>query len=361
MTDTSWSFNPLNILTSFGHLFAQTSNPLNANSIIKKPNIDDLTKFNLIMIEMNGVLNYKNKPIPIAKEYFNLFKNKTNIPICIINNNSYKSPKILKKNLKNQGFKLNNDIKIINNGLLTLNYLNNTIKNNNKILNNTNKIVKIGIIGESDFFYFIKNNYILELPNNINLKTKHKKVKFYWIYDNINPNNLDYVIFSQLKKTETFNTIQERVNKWIINSPKTVFLLTSTISNQNYNESNIMLNPKELFESSLINIQKKNVENYKQLDKNTILTGKENYKLIKEIIEDDYGIDLTENKLNKEDKKILLISDNLNIDSKLCDDLNLKYCLVLSGETKIQDINILDKEKIDKIDYIVPDVSYCLL
>ena len=41
--------------------------------------------------------------------------------------------------------------------------------------NKTNKTVKVGIIGENDLLYYIKNNYKLEHPNNVKNSFNYKQ------------------------------------------------------------------------------------------------------------------------------------------------------------------------------------------
>ena len=50
-----------------------------------------------------------------------------------------------------------------------------------------------------------------------------------------------------------------------------------------------------------------------------------------------------------------MIGDNLHTDIKFSKDNEFKSCLVLSGVTKLDDLNSNDYETID---YIVPDISY---
>ena len=355
MTDNTWSLNPLDLFTPFGHLFTSSNT---SNAIIKKPKRTDINKTSLIIFGIDGVLKPLNNSIPIVKESFNSFKQNNITPTCILTDSTTKNPKIIKKHLKNLGYKLKEDTKIINSGYLTLKYLQNKIKKHPKIINNTNKIVKIGIVCEADFFHYIKNKFKLELPNNILLKNNTKKVKFYWIQDNINPNNMDYIIFSSLKNNEVYLSLKERIIKWVQQSPNTVFLLTSSnkyvVELQDNKKENVSYySPLEIFNSAINLILNKNPD--LKINKNYILTSKHNKDLVTEVLEEEYGIEL-EDKSNP----ILLIGDNFTTDLEFSKSLKCDYCLVLTGQTKYHQLQALEK-KIDEIKYIVPDTSYCLL
>lgn len=365
MANNSWSYNPLNLFSSFGHLFTTEGNPTNYDSsVIKKPNKTDIQKMNLIIFNMNGVLRVGKNPIPIVKETVNNFiKNQSiqyNIPLCVLTNDCRRSPKIIKKELKNMGYKMNNDIKIITASLLTLKHLSNVIRTHPKIKKQTNKIIKIGLICESDFFYYIKNNFKLSYVNNIySNKIYNKKVKFYWIQDNINPQDLDYIVYSCVKDNEKYTSLEKRTSNWIINSPGAEFLLTST-DNQNYfnNEKNqpIYKMPLELFKDTTSCAIKECPELKTLLTLEYFSPSMPNTSLIKSILEEEYGIEFKD-----ENKKILMIGDNLERNIDFSENINCTNCLVLTGQTTYNQIKTIEKETLDKINYIVPDASYCLM
>ena len=85
----------------------------------KRPNLDMLKTLDLIIFNMDGVLRINNKQVDIAVESFNNIK-KNNIPMCILTNECRRSPKKLKKELKNMGYDLSN-IHLISSNLLMLN------------------------------------------------------------------------------------------------------------------------------------------------------------------------------------------------------------------------------------------------
>ena len=115
---------------------------------IKKPEHSFISKLNLILFNIDGVLCNNNKYIPIALETFNSLV-KSNIPICIITNECRQSPKVIKNYLKDRGFNINattnntKQIKIITSGLLMLNYISYIINPMSyKFINNDFKIQK---------------------------------------------------------------------------------------------------------------------------------------------------------------------------------------------------------------------------
>ena len=358
MTDNTWSFNPINLFTPLGHLFTYADN---SSKLIKRPDKAYLKKSSLYIFEMDGVLLPYNNSLNIVKESFNLFKKNSITPTCILTDNTVYRPKIIKKQLKNKGYKLKDDTKVINSGYLTLKYLQNKVKQHPKIINQSNKIVKIGIIGEADLFHYIKNKFKLELPNNILLKNNTKKIKFYWIQDNILPNNMDFMIFSILKNNQEYKSYLSRSIKWIKYSPKTVFLLTSSNNKLNEIQKDVKENiefhyPLEIF-NSVINLTiSKNPNLKNEINKNYILTSKQNKNLVEEVLEEEYGIELDDTS-----NPILMIGDNLDTDLEFSKSLKCDYCLVLTGQTKYNQLQSLEQKKIDEIKYIVPDTSYCLL
>ena len=365
MANNSWSYNPLNLFSSFGHLFTNEGKTTNYdNNVIKKPSKLEIQNMSLIIFNMNGVLRLGKTPIPIVKESVNNFikedSTKFNIPLCILTNDCRRSPKIIKKELKNMGYKINNDIKIITASLLTLKHLTLIIKKHPKIKNNTNQIIKIGLVCESDFFYYIKNNFRLSYVNNIHSnKIYNKKVKFYWIQDNINPQNLDYLVFSCLKDNEKYCGLEKRIVNWIINSPSAAFLLTSTNKQNTFNDDKnqpIYKMPLELFDNTTTNAIKLNNKLKTELNLKYYSPSMPNTTLIKSILEEDYGIEFQE-----DNKKILIISDNLERNQEFTDNLKCSNCLVLTGQTKYNQIKSMEKKILDKINYIVPDASYCLM
>ena len=122
MNIISSSYNPFNILYN-GITYFWNNEP---NNYIKRPNHEDVKNLKLIIFDMDGVLRIGENPIAIARESFNTLR-KLNIPICIITNEDRRSPKRIKKELKQMGFHINEDVKIITAGLLMLYHISSLI------------------------------------------------------------------------------------------------------------------------------------------------------------------------------------------------------------------------------------------
>ena len=88
------------------------------------------------------------------------------------------------------------------------------------------------------------------------------------------------------------------------------------------------------------------------------IISKPNTKYFTKEIESFYGIKFDKN--NKEKNSILMIGDNINTDIQFAHNLNIYSCLVLSGVTKYENLHKLNKKECDKINYIIPDISYLL-
>ena len=80
--------------------------------ILKKPGSGDINKYRLIIFDMDGVLRKGDKSIPLAVETFNTIK-KNGTRLCIITNESRKSSRKIKKELKKMGFLLDHQVELI--------------------------------------------------------------------------------------------------------------------------------------------------------------------------------------------------------------------------------------------------------
>jgi ribonucleotide monophosphatase NagD (HAD superfamily) len=359
MANNSWTYNPLNLLPSFGHLF--TSNPQD-NKFIKRPNPCDITKINLLIINLNSITKNNGSLIPVVQGSLNIFIKNEIKPICFITYDYRRSPKLIKKELKQLGYKPTTHTKIITPGLITLKYLNTSLKNHYKIINETNQPIKIGIIGENDFFFYIKDNFRLSTQASSQKQNFYKKVKFYWIRDDILPTNMDYMVFSSIKDNEHYNPIKERISRWIINSPKTAFLLTSltdnsTIYTNDYNPINFFA-PLDIFNSALSDIKTSHLEVYNTIKTKYTVPILDNPELITQTLREHYNITING---ECDNKHILMIHDNLDKDMILSESIKSSSCLVLTGHTTLNMLSGINKDLLDKVDFVVPDASYCLI
>jgi hypothetical protein len=359
MANNSWTYNPLNLLPSFGHLF--TSNPRD-NKFIRRPNPCDITKINLLIINLNSITKNNGSLIPVVQGSLNIFIKNEIKPICFITYDYRRSPKLVKKELKQIGYKPTSHTKIITPGLITLKYLNTSLKNHYKIINETNQPIKIGIIGENDFFFYIKDNFRLSTQASSHKHNFYKKVKFYWIRDDILPTNMDYMVFSSIKDNEHYNPIKERISKWIINSPKTAFLLTSLADNSAiYNTDSNPINfysPIDIFNSVLLDIKTRRLEVYNTIKTKYTVPILDNPELITQTLREHYNITIND---KDDNKHILMIHDNLDKDMILSESIKSSSCLVLTGHTTLDMLPSINKDLLDKVDYVVPDASYCLI
>lgn len=281
----------------------------------KRPTLDLLKTLDLIIFDMDGVLKINNTPIDIAIESFNKIK-RNNIPICILTNECRRSPKKIKKELNNLGYNLSN-IHLISANLLMLKKIEDICYNNRK--------QTFAIISNHSF-----NSYI---QSNINNKIKHKKPKIYYIDDNVYPDNIDYFIISCLDK-DYYEEKKNIIEQWFLNNKSAKIILTYPNKNDIYSEN--------IFPIIIIN--KHPIKN-----KEFEIIGRNNYTYIVDEIKTYYGF------LKLKNKNILTIGDNLITDIEFSKKNNFKSALVLSGITKLEDLN---KENTKTIDYIIPDISY---
>ena len=307
MNNFLWKYNPF-------YLFISNYNSHPEYSL-KRPNLEYINNLELIIFGMDGVLRTNNKPINIAVESFNKIKKK-NIPICIITNECRRSPKKIKRELKNMGYDLTN-VNFISSNFLMLKKIENICYDNRK--------QNIGIISNQSFCSYIESN--------TKNKIKKNNPNFYFIDNNIFPNNIDYFIIGCLD-IDSYNKYKNSISKWFLNNKNAKIILTCTDEN-NIDNENIL--PKKIFNL------------YPEKNKEFDFVGKSNKAFILEEIKNYYGI----NKINNE--KILMIGDKLETDIEFANNNKFNSCLVLSGITKLENLN---KDISKKIDYIIPDISY---
>ena len=359
MNIISSSYNPFNILYQ-GVTYLWNNEP---NDYIKRPNKDDVKNLKLIIFNMDGVLRIGENPIIIAREAFNsLLKN--NIPICILTNESRRSPKRIKKELKQMGFHINENVKIITAGLLMLyhiSYLINPLtyhiinrktkaefKNNKKIFSSRKR--NFAVIGEQDFFNYVKQNTL----------NRYENIEFYWIYDDTEPKNIDYFIIGSLNNTDNILDIKNSIIKWIKLNQKAKFVITAPdkVDVEN-NEKLTTILPTMTLQLIKDEFAKEEnmVELIKHINLNVEYPSKPNPTFIREELEFHYNIKLDDTFKNN----IMIVGDNIDTDIKLGEKLNCYKSLVLNGVTKHNDLYKLTKKDRDDIDYIIPDISYLIL
>lgn len=351
-------YNPLSILynSTFNLLWGKSYSK--SSCLIKKPSSDFLKDINLIIFDMDGVLRIGKNPIELAKHSFNNLV-KTEIPICIITNECRRTPKTITKELKNMGYNIDNNIKLFSAGQLMFTKLCQIIDCN---LRKTHpKKLGFGIISDQPF-----NQYITQ-----NIYNKYGKiVNFYWIYDKIRPNNIDYFVVGCLNNqdVETSQKKIERFNSWVNMNITANFLLTCPDTKDVENMEVLSNFTPRIIIKLIIKKQLEMQNTFKNDDdiQNSIslvnhinnhieIPSKPNIELFRNEIEQHYGT-LFNNKNSK--NPIVMIGDNVKTDIRFANNLNIYSCLVLSGVTKYDDLKkILSKNK-DNIDFIIPDISY---
>lgn len=359
MNIISSSYNPFNILYD-NITYLWNNEPKN---YIKRPNIDDVKNLKLIMFDMDGVLRIGDNPIIIARETFNNLRN-LNIPICILTNESRRSPKRIKKELKQMGFHINEDVKIITAGLLMLYHISSLInpltyhninrqtkaefKKHNKFVSSRKR--NFAVIGEQDFFHYIKQNTL----------NRYDNIKFHWIYDNTEPKNIDYFVIGSLNNSDELLKIKKQLIKWIKLNQKAKFVITApdNISVENIDKLSVIL-PNMILQIVKDEFAKEEnmVELIKHINLHIEYPSKPNPNFIKEELAYHYDLKLDDKFKNN----IMMVGDNIKTDIKLGEHLNCFKSLVLSGVTKISDLYKLTETERDNIDYIIPDISYLIL
>jgi ribonucleotide monophosphatase NagD (HAD superfamily) len=310
----------------------------NNNYLLKKPKIDDIKNLKLIILNIDGVLCVDNKPITIAKETFNYFrKNNNDIKICVLTNECRKTPKIIKKELITLGYNMTN-IKVISASSIILEYIRSIISNSN-----SNKILNISLVVEETTYFYIKDNIIKEYNN----------VQFHWIFDkkmNHNNQHIDYFIIGRINNniTNNNNKLKEILLNSIKNNKDAKFIITS---DNNIKNTNTRTTINTLLPIDIIRF----INNELNLYIKSHCPFKTDFNIIK-----NQSKSLYNNDVSIENKEILIIDDNFdNIDNiDINKELNINKGLVLTGITSSYDLFYKTKNQLDKIDYIVPDLSY---
>lgn len=316
------------------------------NNFIKRINNDEINKYDLFIFDMNGVLRINNKPINLAINSFNNLIN-NNKKICILTNECRTSPKFLRSELINMGFKLNKNIELISSSKLTLikideilNNLNINIRHKNKKNNiyDNKKLINIGLVGTKEFYFYIKKK----------IQAKYLNIFFYWIKDdNIIPEKLNYLIIGNIENDYNIDTTYSKVIdngiKWFKNNNN--FDIIFSYIDKKDDIVKDYFKPLQYFDILSAELKKNNIN---PIINNKIYLGKPYCSEYIDYIYSRY-------KLNKENKSILMVGDNIETDMEFAENINGDACLVLSGVTKHKDLNYNNTKNIK---YIIPDISY---
>ena len=120
------SFSNIGNITNIGNIITRRGITNYAN-IIRRPTRQDLQKYKLTILDMDGVLRKRNSIIPLADHTFNKMVD-LNLPLCILTNESRCSPIKIKTELKMMGFQMTPDVKLIAASGLTLLEMSNIMK-----------------------------------------------------------------------------------------------------------------------------------------------------------------------------------------------------------------------------------------
>lgn len=339
-------------------------------NLFRKPNIDDIKKYELIILDMDGVLRQGTKKIGLSDVVIKKMNN-LNIPYIILTNECRKDPKTIRHDLEMMNLKIKKNTNIISSSLLVKNKL-------IDLLTKSDRSKSIGIISNIDNYNYLK----------LKINKKVKNVKTYWINDDMIPLNLDYIVIGCLENDEKFDKNIFKSLQWIDNNPNSEIIIScsdiDSVENNNtyYLPVNILKeienrvnNKHSSINFNLINNDLKlNTESrYKQykIKNKQIIIGKPYVDCMKDILK-YYKIDIpNENnhinnqKINNKGK-VLVVGDNIHTDIKLGEKLNCDTTLVMSGITSYETVEKLIQipkyeKTINNIKYIIPDISYLTL
>lgn len=339
-------------------------------NLFRKPNIDDIKKYELIILDMDGVLRQGTKKIGLSDVVIKKMNN-LNIPYIILTNECRKDPKTIRHDLEMMNLKIKKNTNIISSSLLVKNKL-------IDLLTKSDRSKSIGIISNIDNYNYLK----------LKINKKVKNVKTYWINDDMIPLNLDYIVIGCLENDEKFDKNIFKSLQWIDNNPNSEIIIScsdiDSVENNNtyYLPVNILKeienrvnNKHSSINFNLINNDLKlNTESrYKQykIKNKQIIIGKPYVDCMKDILK-YYKIDIpNENnhinnqKINNKGK-VLVVGDNIHTDIKLGEKINCDTTLVMSGITSYETVEKLIQipkyeKTINNIKYIIPDISYLTL
>lgn len=359
-------------------------------NLVRKFDLEDIKKYKLIMIDMDGVLRSSFKKIGLADIVIKKL-NENGIPYVILTNDCMKNPKTIKHDLKLMGINVGDKNHIISASLLIKNNLMNLLKADDefKPTKNSGNVSgeykkKIGIVSSHELHNYVKSK----------IQVKYKNTKFYNVSENIIPDNLEYIIIGCLENDDEIDKNLMKTFQWIYNNPNAKLIIgcpdTKGVENMKklvryepvkilkeiesrVNTNHPTFNWKTL--SSLVAIGDDKVDFSKfKIRNEQIIIGKPYLDSMQDIL-DHYNIDYMGESVRAgpdfdsvlipdNTGRLLMIGDNLDTDIKFGNMLQCDTALVMSGVTSYDDlINICkydnDKKKIiDDINYIIPDVSY---
>jgi ribonucleotide monophosphatase NagD (HAD superfamily) len=373
------NYNPISL--GFNYLFpTSSSNYINNYQLIRKPKQDEISNYELIMIDMDGVLRNGNKKIGLADMVINKL-NTLNQKYIIVTNECRNEPRQIRQELKTMNINIPEYVPIVSaSQLVKKTLLKSIIGNNSKYINNKNKgsyNQKIGIIGTNNEYLYYKKSF-----------KNYNNVRVYWISNNNLPTNLDYIVIGCIDNNDNLDKIFNKSLQWIMNNLDSTLIIScpdlQDIENKNkityylpipfLKELETRVNSRDKsinFNSIYLESEKNKNFDYSafKINHKQIIVGKPETDFIVDLLKYykiiDKNINKTEDLPSLKDK-VLMIGDNLNTDIKLSEKINCDAALLLSGVTSNDDlVNIHTSyngnQLIESIKYIVPDLSQLFL
>lgn len=373
------NYNPISL--GLNYLFpASSSKYINNNQLIRKPKSGDLDKYELIMIDMDGVLRNGNKKIGLSNLVIDKL-NSMNKKYVIITNECRKEPRLIRQDLKSMNINIPENVPIVSaSQLVKKTLLKSILGSTSKQTLKTSKDLfkqKIGVIGTDTEYLYYKKSF-----------KNYKNVRIYWINNNNLPLNLDYIVVGCVNNDDNINNNFNKSLKWLMNNPIVTLIIScpdlQDIENKEslqyylpipfLKELETRVNTRDKvmkFNDIYLDVEKnKNFDPYNfKINHDQIIVGKPETEFVLDLFKYykiiDKNIDSV-SKLPSLKEKVLIIGDNLNTDIKLSEKINCDAALVLSGITSNDDLmnihNSYNGNKlINSIEYIVPDLSQMII
>ena len=380
------NYNPISV--GFNYLFPSSpSTYIQNNNLIKKPTVEDIDNYQLIMIDMDGVIRNGNKKIGLSDVVFNKL-NQMNKKYVILTNECRKEPRQIRQDLKTMKLNIRDNVPIISASQLVKKQLmklvigNTQLPSKNTVIKNKfdknifNK--KIGVIGTNNEYLYYKKSF-----------KNYNNVKVYWVNTNFIPNDLDYIVIGCVENDDNINKVFNNGLKWLMNNLSALLVISCPDLQDVENKDKIthylpIIFLKEL--ETMVNSKNKNINFnniYLDLEKNKnfdpysfkinheqIIVGKPQPEFVIDLLKYYNIIDKNINDIEELQSllksKVLMIGDNLNTDIKLSEKINCDAALVLSGVTSNDDLMKIHSSYdgnsiIDTIKYIVPDISHLFI
>lgn len=373
------NYNPISL--GINYLFPTSSSKyINQNQLIRKPKSGDLDKYELIMIDMDGVLRNGNKKIGLSNLVIDKL-NSMNKKYVIITNECRKEPRIIRQDLKSMDIKIPENVPIVSaSQLVKKTLLKSIIGSTSQHTLKTSKDLfkqKIGVIGTNTEYLYYKKSF-----------KNYKNVRIYWINNSHLPTNLDYVVIGCINNDDKINYNFNKSLKWLMNNPSTTLIISCPDLQDIENKESLQyylpipflkelenkVNSKDKiinFNDIYLEVEKnKNFDPFSfKINHDQIIVGKPETEFILDLFKYYKVIDKNINSISdlpSLKQKVLIIGDNLNTDIKLSEKINCDAALVLSGVTCTDDLmNIHSSyngnKLIDSIEYIVPDISQMII